>query len=101
MGEQSSLLLNHNDNQNHRVLFKWVGMKSNKVAIGVRVTVRTGALVRFGEVRGGASYLSRTDLRLHFGLATNEKMNEVSIRWPHGETEVLRDVPADCIYTVV
>jgi hypothetical protein len=28
-------------------------------------------------------------------------MTEVNVRWPNGETEVLRDVPADFIYTVV
>jgi hypothetical protein len=40
-------------------------------------------------------------LRLHFGLAANDKMNEVDVRWPNGETEILRDVPADFIYTIV
>jgi hypothetical protein len=29
-----------------------------------------------------------------------EKMNEVDIRWPNGEMEVLHDVPGDFIYTV-
>ncbi len=101
VGQPPSLLLNHNDSSNHRVLFKLVGMKSNKAAIGARVTVKAGALVQFSEVRGGASYLSQNDLRLHFGLAANDTMNEVSIRWPNGETEVLRDVAADFIYTVV
>jgi hypothetical protein len=28
-------------------------------------------------------------------------MSEVSIRWPNGETEILRDLPADFIYTIV
>jgi hypothetical protein len=101
VGEPPSLLINHNDSPNHRVLFKLVGTKSNKAAIGARVTVKAGTLVQFDEVRGGASYLSQNDLRLHFGLAANDKMNEVSIRWPNGETEILRDVPADFIYTVV
>jgi hypothetical protein len=101
VGEPPSLLINHNDSPNHRVLFKLVGMKSNKAAIGARVTVKAGTLVQFSEVRGGASYLSQNDLRLHFGLAANDKMNEVSIRWPNGETEVLHDLPADFIYTVV
>jgi hypothetical protein len=101
VGEPPSLLINRNDSANHRVLFKLVGTKSNKAAIGARVTVKAGMLVQFSEVRGGASYLSQNDLRLHFGLAANDKMNEVSIRWPNGETEVLRDVPADFIYTVV
>jgi hypothetical protein len=101
VGEPPSLLMNHNDSANHRVLFKLVGVKSNKAAIGARVTVKAGTLVQFSEVRGGASYLSQNDLRLHFGLAANEKMSEVSIRWPNGETEVLHDVPADFIYTIV
>jgi enediyne biosynthesis protein E4 len=91
----------HSDSANHRALFKLVGTKSNKAAIGARVTVKAGTLVQFSEVRGGASYLSQNDLRLHFGLAANDKMSEVSIRWPNGETEILRDVPADFIYTVV
>ncbi|MGC1961505.1 MAG: CRTAC1 family protein, partial [Candidatus Sulfotelmatobacter sp.] len=101
VGEPPSLLLNHNHSPNHRVLFKLVGMKSNKAAIGARVTVKAGTLVQFDEVRGGASYLSQNDLRLHFGLAANARMSEVSIRWPNGESEVLRDVAADFIYTVV
>jgi enediyne biosynthesis protein E4 len=101
VGEPPSLLLNRTASANHRVLFKLVGTKSNKAAIGARVTVKAGGLVQFSEVRGGASYLSQNDLRLHFGLGANDKMNEVNIRWPQGETEILRDVPADFIYTVV
>ncbi len=101
VGEPPSLLLNHNESANHRVLFKLVGTKSNKAAIGARITVKAGPLVQFSEVRGGSGYLSQNDLRVHFGLAANGKMNEVSIRWPNGETETLRDVPADFIYTLV
>jgi hypothetical protein len=101
VGEPPSLLLNLNESSNHRVLFKLVGTKSNKAAIGARVTVKSGTLVQFSEVRGGSSYLSQNDLRLHFGLGSNDKMGEVTIRWPNGETEVLRDVPGDYIYTVV
>jgi hypothetical protein len=93
--------MNRNGNSNHRVLFKLIGTKSNKAAIGARVTVKAGSLVQFDEVHGGGSYISQNDLRLHFGLAGNEKMQEVSIRWPNGEGEVLRDVAADFIYTIV
>jgi hypothetical protein len=100
-GEPPSLLMNRTDSANHRVLFKLIGTKSNKAAIGARVTVKAGPLVQFDEVRGGASYLSQNDLRLHFGLAANEKMQEVTIRWPNGESETLHDVAADFIYTVV
>jgi enediyne biosynthesis protein E4 len=101
VGEPPSLLINRTQSGNHRVLFKLIGTRSNKAAIGVRVTVKAGTLVQMDEVRGGASYLSQNDLRVHFGLGANEKMNEVTIRWPNGETEVLRDLAADFIYIVV
>ena len=101
VGEPPSLLINHNQNSNHRVLFKLIGTKSNKAAIGARVTVKTGTLSQFSEVRGGASYISQNDLRLHFGLGASDKMSEVDIRWPNGQTEILRDVPDDFIYTIV
>jgi hypothetical protein len=100
VGEPPSLLINHCKNGNHRVLFKLTGTKSNKLGIGARVTVRTGKLTQLAEVRSGGSYLSQNDLRLHFGLGAEGKMNEVEIRWPNGNVEMLRDVPADFIYNV-
>jgi hypothetical protein len=72
VGQPPSLLMNRNSSLNHRVLFKLIGTKSNKAAIGTRVTVKAGTLVQFDEVRGGGSYISQNDLRLHFGLAANE-----------------------------
>jgi hypothetical protein len=101
VAEPPSLLLNHGDSTNHRVLFKLVGTKSNKAAIGARVTVKAGGFTQINEVRGGASYLSQDDLRLHFGLGANDKISEVTIRWPNGQTESLHDVAADFIYTIV
>ena len=100
-GAPPTLLLNQGGNRNHRVLFKLVGTKSNKSAVGARVTVKAGKLVQFSEVRGGGSYISQNDPRLHFGLGIEARMNEVEIRWPSGKVEVLRDVSADFIYTIV
>jgi len=101
VGAPPSLLLNHCRNGNHRVLFRLLGTKSNRLATGARVTVRTGNLLQINEVKSGSSYLSQNDLRLHFGLNSNSKMDEVSVRWPNGEIETLKDVPADFIYTIV
>ena len=101
VGEPPSLLINHCKNGNHRVTFKLTGTKGNKLAIGARVTVRAGKSSQLAEVRSGGSYLSQNDLRLHFGLGAEEKMNDVEIRWPSGNTEILHDVTADFTYTVV
>ena len=101
VGEPPSLLLNHCQNGNHRVLFRLLGTKSNKLAIGARVTVKAGGFTQLSEVKGGSSYLSQNDLRQHFGLGKSEKIDEVTVRWPNGDSETLHNVPADFIYTVV
>jgi hypothetical protein len=101
VGSPPTLLLNQGGNSNHRVLFKLTGTKSNKMAIGARVTVKAGNLVQFAEVRAGGSYLSSNDPRLHFGLGVEAVMTEVDIRWPSGKVEVLSNIPADFIYTIV
>jgi hypothetical protein len=101
VGEPPTLLLNQNNSGNHRVLFKLVGTKSNRAAIGARVTIHAGGVRQIGEVRGGGSYLSQNDLRLHFGLGKSTKIDSVEIRWPSGKVETLENVGADSIYTIV
>jgi hypothetical protein len=101
VGEPPSLLLNHCQNGNHRVLFRLLGTKSNRLAIGARVTIKAGGITQFSEVKGGSSYLSQNDLRQHFGLGKSAKMDEVTVRWPNGQSETLHDVAADFIYTIV
>ena len=101
VGAPPSLLLNHCQNGNHRALFKLVGTKSNRLAIGARVTVRAGGLTQFSEVKGGSSYLSQNDLRQHFGFGKAAKIDQLTVRWPNGQSQVFRDLPADFIYTIV
>jgi enediyne biosynthesis protein E4 len=101
VGEPPSLLLDTNHSGNHRVLFHLVGTKSNRAAIGARVTIRAGEITQFDEVRGGGSYLSQNDLRLHFGLGSAARIDSVVVRWPTGKTETLKDIAADKIYTIV
>ena len=100
VGSPPSLFLNETKNSNHRVLFRLVGKKSNRAALGARVTVTAGTLVQMDEVRGGGSYLSSNDQRLHFGLGAEPVMKQVAIEWPSGLVERLANVAADKIYTV-
>jgi len=94
------LLINRTETTNHAVLFHLIGTKSNKAAIGARVTVTAGDLKQFNEVRGGASLFSQNDLRLHFGLSTHSIMDTVEISWPSGKQETYKNLDADFIYTI-
>ena len=51
------------------------------------------------EVRSGGSYISQSDLRVHFGLGTATSA-EIAVEWPSGIVDRLR-VPANRVVTVV
>jgi enediyne biosynthesis protein E4 len=95
-----SLFLNETDNPNHRVLFRLIGTKSNRSAIGARVTVTTSGMTQIDEVHGGGSYNSSSEPRLHFGLGTDATMKKVEVRWPSGRTQEFHDVGGDAIYEI-
>jgi enediyne biosynthesis protein E4 len=101
VGAPPSLFLNDTKNSNHRVLFKLIGTKSNRGAVGARITVTSASRLQIEEVKAGSSYLSTNDPRLHFGLASDSVMDKVEIRWPNGGVETIRSVPADFLYTIV
>jgi len=94
-----TLLINRSETANHSVLFKLIGTKSNKAAIGARVTVAAGGLKQIDEVRSGGSYLSQNDLRLHFGMGKETSL-DVEISWPSGKKETYQNLPSDFIYTL-
>jgi hypothetical protein len=100
VGAAPSLLVQDVPSPRHRVLFRLVGTKSNRAAIGARVTTTGGGMTQFSEVRGGGSYLSQNDLRIHFGLGEAKVVDTVTVRWPNGSTETLRNIAADAIYTI-
>ena len=101
VGQPPTLLINRTESDNHAVLFRLVGTKSNKSAIGARVTVTSGGVTQFSEVRSGSSYCSQNDLRLHFGLGKDATISSVEVAWPSGKKESYKDLAADFIYTIV
>jgi enediyne biosynthesis protein E4 len=92
--EPPSLLRNDVTGKNHWIKVKLTGVKSNRSAIGARVTVRYGGKVQAQEVLGQSSYLSVNDSRLHFGLGSVTTV-DIEIRWPLGQVEKLPNVTAD------
>jgi hypothetical protein len=88
------LLENRGGNANHWLTVRLVGRKSNRDGIGARVTVTAGGVSRVEEVRSGASYLSHSDFRAHFGLAGTTSNATVEVRWPGGQVDRL-ETPVD------
>jgi hypothetical protein len=92
--EPPSLLRNDVSGGQHWIKVKLTGVKSNRSAIGARVTVRYAGKVQAQEVLGQSSYLSVNDTRLHFGLGAAATA-DIEIRWPLGLAEKFPGVAAD------
>ncbi|MGA2978224.1 MAG: CRTAC1 family protein [Terriglobales bacterium] len=97
--DRPSLLKNLGEHGNW-ILLKLEGTKSNRDAIGARVTVRVGDHLQTQEVRSGGGYISQSDFRLHFGLGKATKADAVEIRWPSGLVQRFQKVVGNRIVKI-
>jgi hypothetical protein len=86
------------DPGHHWVGFELEGSPGDRLAMNTRVHVTAGGFTQMDEVRSGGSYLSQSDLRLHFGLGAAAKIDKVEVRWPDGSTQAFEGVAADRFY---
>jgi hypothetical protein len=100
VGHTADLLRNDGGNNNNSLSIRTVGSKSNRDGIGARLKLTIAGKVLLQEVRAGSSYLSQSDLRVHFGMGKAPRAERLEIRWPSGAVEVLQDVEANQILTV-
>lgn len=86
------------DPKNHWVSFRLLGKPSNRLALNARVRVTIGATTQMAEVRSGGSYLSQSDLRLHFGTAEAATIDTVEVAWPDGTLQHFEHVATNLFY---
>jgi enediyne biosynthesis protein E4 len=80
--DKPMLLANLAANTNHWIGIVLRGTVSNRDGIGARVTVYAAGHRWTQEVRSGSSYLSSSDLRLHFGIGSVDVVDRVDVVWP-------------------
>jgi hypothetical protein len=94
------LLQNRDHAGSHWLAVKLAGRKSNRDAVGARVTIAAGGRSSIGEVHGSGSYLSHSDLRLHFGLGPQTRVDTLDVAWPSGRRERVGPLDADQFVTI-
>jgi hypothetical protein len=99
-GQSPQLLRNDGGNANHWLQIFLIGTRSNRDAIGARVKISAGDLVRYDEKKGGMSYQSAQDPRLHFGLGGRSSVDSVEVTWPSGLSTKLASVKADQVVSI-
>lgn len=101
LNEKPRILVSSADNGNHWLLMKLIGRKSNRDAIGAKVKVTTpSGRTLYNHVTGSVGFMSTSDLRVHFGLGSENRAATIEITWPSGVVQSLKDVAADRLLRV-
>ncbi|MFB6240346.1 MAG: CRTAC1 family protein, partial [Gemmatimonadota bacterium] len=88
----------------HWVEFRLVGAargdtaqpgRTNRSAIGTRVTVGFDGRRRADVVTGGSGFAAQNDRRLFFGLGGARRVDSAVVEWTSGRREVLHELEAD------
>jgi hypothetical protein len=94
------LLMNRTQNDNHWILLKLIGTKSNRDGLGTKIKITTAHGSQFNEATTAVGYNSSSDKRVHFGLGDATVVDKIELSWPSGVKQVLTNVKADQILTV-
>jgi enediyne biosynthesis protein E4 len=93
-------LRNDGGDANHWLEVQLIGTRSNRDGIGASLKLVSGGFMQTKQSKGGMSYMSASDPRIHFGLGRGTKIDSLEITWPSGHTDQLKDVPVDRIIAV-
>jgi hypothetical protein len=86
--------------QNHWIILKLVGVKSNRDGLGTKVKLTTSLGTQYNQATTAVSYNSSSDKRVHFGLGSASVVDNIELTWPSGIKQALKNVKADQILTV-
>jgi hypothetical protein len=100
LNARSVFLRNNKGNLNNWLMLKLTGTSSNRDGVGARVKVTAGGKTQTAQKKSTTGYLSQNDHRMHFGLAKNEKVDRIEIKWPSGKLQVLENIKSNQIVDI-
>jgi enediyne biosynthesis protein E4 len=95
------ILMNRTVSDHHWIILKLVGGKDNRDGLGTKVKITTARGSQYNEATTALSYNSSSDKRVHFGLGEDAVIDRIELSWPTGVKQVLRDVKADQVLTIL
>ena len=99
VGEPLGIYRNAGDS-GHQLVIHLRGTKSNRFGLGALVRVRTAARRQMRQMNPMTGYLSCNEPLVHFGLGAHDTVDELTIDWPSGLQQTLRDVQANQLLVV-
>ncbi len=95
------LLQNRTTSAGHWLHVRLKGTRSNAFGVGARVEVQAGGVLHSRQCVLSSSYLSCDSLLCHFGLGSNEIIEELKVIWPSGTVTIQQGITVDQVIEVV
>ena len=99
-GDYPMILRNDGGNANHWLEVFLIGTPSNRDGIGSSLKLVSEGFVEVEQAKGGTSYMSASDPRIHFGLGKRNRIDSLEVSWPSGHLDRLTNVPVDQVIAV-
>ncbi|MDJ0590258.1 MAG: FG-GAP-like repeat-containing protein [Pleurocapsa sp. MO_226.B13] len=93
-------LLENQGNEHHWLEIDLEGTQGNRDGIGAKVYVTAGGVTQLRQQSGGMHNKVQNDSRLHFGLADNTTVENITIEWSSGAVQTLENISADRILEI-
>ena len=100
LNDAPTLLRNDGGNAGNYLVVQVFGREDNRDGVGTRIGLQAAGKRQWRTVNGAASYLSHSDLRVHFGLDAAQAIDRVEITYPNGSTYAIENVPANKLLVV-
>jgi hypothetical protein len=83
-----------------RIAVRLVGAEGNRAGLGARVTVRVGGKTQVRTLRPATGFLSSNAPEIYFGTGEAEEVEELTVIWQRGTTQVLSGLKAGQTHTI-
>jgi tetratricopeptide (TPR) repeat protein len=99
--QPTALLHNETPMGGRRLVLDLHGTVSNRDAIGARIEIQFGSIIRVHEICGGDGYFASNERRCVLGLGDTETVDRIGVRWPSGRTDEWTNIPAESRLTLI
>ena len=95
------VMMNQTVSQNHWIILKLTGVADNRDGLGTKIKIVTQSGAHYNQATTAVGYNSASDKRVHCGLGSDAVIDRIELSWPTGVKQVLTNVKADQILTIV
>ena len=101
LNERAAVLSNESAPRHNWLAVRIIGRGSTRIAIGAVAVAKIGGRSLTRQIRGGSSYASTSDAKLHFGCGMADQVDELTVTWISGSQSVLKDVACNRVVTII